>query len=128
MNGDLIGACVMITVAVLWIVCGIARLVLDHLATEHEARRYESASPLVVEIVAEDRFSPAMKAAAEAARRWSDGDFRRRWDAMTEAEREAGMEQLLTALREDLPVPWVLSETRLRKSDIAPLMPNGSAS
>ena len=87
MNGDLIGACVMITVAVLWIVGGIARIVLDHLATEWEAARIE------------------------AARRWSDGDFRRRWDAMSEAEQEAGLEQLLTALREELPVPWVLSDS-----------------
>ena len=86
MNGDLIGACVMIAVAVLWIVGGVARIVLDHLATEHEAARMAD------------------------ARRWSDRDFRARWDAMTEGEREAGLELLLTALREDLPVPWVLSE------------------
>ena len=77
--------------ASLW---AVVSLVLDHLAAEWYARGIEEAR-------------------ASSTGYWSDGDFRARWDAMSEDEREAGMDRLLSALRDELPVPYVFSETPL---------------
>ena len=80
-----------VTLGCVW---AVAKIILDHLAAEWYARGIEEARE-------------------SSAGYWSDGDFRARWDAMSEGEREAGMDRLLSALRDELPVPYVFSETPL---------------
>lgn len=85
MNGDLIGACVMIAVALLWIVGGIARIVLDHLGTEWEAKRIEEARA-------------RQEAAQEAAIQRAEADWREWFDQLPEAQKMAGAQRLLDAV------------------------------
>ena len=77
----------LIAVAVLWIVGGIARLVLDHFATEHEVRRIEEA-----------------RRRAEAREAQSEAEWRAWYFALPEAEKLAGARMLLDAVRSETPL------------------------